>query len=182
MILYLARHGRSLGHGLFLGQSDPALSDDGRRQALQLAEHLRQSGIERIVSSALQRSVQTAALVAEATSIVPACDPRLNEVSYGRWDGLSWDDIESRWPDQARRKLANWWAITPEGGEPAQAFLERVSAAWGDLRADTRTTLIVGHAGVNGLLAELARAPGQPDWDRVTQFEQGYGEVLEIHT
>lgn len=180
MTLYLARHGRSLGEGLFLGQSDPGLSDEGRRQSEALAERLTGAGIGRILCSALARSVETASIVGRGLGIAVHRDPRLNELAYGRWDGLSWEEIERRWPGEAQRKLADWWAVTPGGGETQEAFHARIFTFWRDLRLAQTTTLLVGHAGVNGLLAELARSPGAPDWDRVVRFEQGYGEILSI--
>jgi broad specificity phosphatase PhoE len=180
MTFYLARHGRSLGEGLFLGQSDPGLSEEGRGQAEALAEGLAGAGIERIVCSTLRRSSETAAILGERLKLPVEQDPRLRELGYGRWDGLSWTQIEERWPKDAQRKLADWWGVTPQGGESQAAFLNRVKAFWEDLQFSRGTTLVVGHAGVNGLLAELAQSPDAVDWDRVTRFEQGYGEVRAI--
>ena len=179
MTLYLARHGRSQGQGLFLGQSDPGLSEEGRRQSEALAERLAGAAVERIVCSALKRSAETAAIVGPRFGLAAEQDARLNELGYGRWDGLAWEEIERRWPDEAQRKLVDWWDVTPEGGEGREAFHSRVLACWEDLRASQRGTLLVGHAGVNGLISELARG-GAVDWERVTRFEQGYGEAIEI--
>jgi len=180
MTLHLARHGRSLGQGLFLGQSDPGLSEEGRRQSDELARTLADAGIQRILSSALARSVETAAIVGKRLGLEPRSDSRLNELAYGRWDGLPWSEIERRWPEEARLKLADWWGVTPEGGEERDAFHARVRAVWLELRGSGECTLLVGHAGVNGLLAALARSPEAPDWDQVIRFEQGYGEVRRI--
>jgi broad specificity phosphatase PhoE len=180
MTLYLARHGRSLGEGLFLGQSDPGLSEEGRLQSEALADQLATTGIARIASSELRRSTETAAIVGARLGLPVQPDPRWNELRYGRWDGLPWSEIERQWPAEARRKLADWWAVTPEGGEGRDAFLERIRAAWQDLRGAHEAVLLIGHAGVNGLLSELCRAAGEVDWDRVTAFQQGYGEVRRI--
>ena len=180
MTLYLARHGRSLGEGLFLGQSDPELSAEGRRQSETLASRLAGAGITTVSCSVLRRSRETAAVVGERLAVEVLPDERWNELRYGRWDGLPWREIEQRWPGEAQRKLADWWTVTPEGGEPRDAFLERIQGAWNDLRARGKTALVIGHAGVNGLLTELCRSEGPLDWERVTRFEQGYGEVLRI--
>ena len=179
MTLYLARHGRSVGQGLFLGQSDPGLSEEGHAQAEALAERLAGVGIGRILCSPLKRSAETAVTVSLRLDTAVDQDPRLSEIGYGHWDGLAWDEIERRWPQEAQRKLADWWGVTPEGGEAREQFLLRVGACWNEIRSAGLPVLIVGHAGVNGLISELARGC-EVDWSRVTRFEQAYGAVLEI--
>ncbi len=181
MTLYLARHGRSVGRGLFLGQADRELSEEGMREAERLAEKLVRAGVERVVSSGLRRSIQTAERVAARLRLPVMRDARLDELDYGRWNGLAWEEIERRWPREARAKLADWWAVTPAGGEAQAVFLERVRSVWRELCAAPCTTAIAGHLGVNGLLAELAGG-GEPDWRRVTRFKQNYGEVARIQT
>jgi broad specificity phosphatase PhoE len=151
MTLYLARHGRSHGEGLFLGQSDPDLNADGVRQSETLAQGLAEARIERIVSSRLRRAQQTAEIVAARVGAAVEPDARWNEIGYGRWDGLPWSEIERQWPSEARAKLEDWWTVTPEGGEKRASFFARVRSAWKDLQAKGGTVLLVGHAGVNGL-------------------------------
>jgi broad specificity phosphatase PhoE len=168
MTLYLARHGRSLGEGFFLGQSDPELTDEGVRQSEELAEGLAEARIERIVCSRLLRAQQTAEIVGARIDVPVEPDARWNELRYGHWDGLAWSEIEQRWPSEAQAKLANWWTVTPEGGETRDAFSLRVKAAWDELRTIGGTVLLVGHAG------------GPVQWDRVTRFEQAYGDVRRI--
>ena len=103
--LYLARYGKCQLEGVLLGQYDTALSAAGRRQAQTLADHLTHSGIERVVSTGLQRAVQTAEAIAERLGVGLEQDVRLNEISYGSWDGLSWEEINRGGPLPARRKL-----------------------------------------------------------------------------
>ena len=152
MKVYLARHGESEGKRLFLGKADPPLSAEGRRQSEVLAERLQQAGIRRIVSSGLARSVQTAEILAARLGTPAEADPRFDEIGYGAWDGLAWDEIERRWPDEVRRKIADWWGVTPAGGEPSADFFARLRLGWNDLLAVDAPTLLVAHVGVNGVL------------------------------
>jgi broad specificity phosphatase PhoE len=178
--LYLARHGRSVGRGLFLGRSDPGLSEEGREQSRALAEGLAGAGVERILCSTLRRSRETAEEVAERLGLPVEADARWDEIGYGLWDGLSWDEIERRWPEQAQRKLESWWSVTPEGGEAREAFHERVREAWEAVRLRGGSAVLVGHAGVNALVNELSAGRGAVDWERVTRFQQEYGDFLRI--
>ena len=86
-----------------------------------------------IVSSRLQRAAETARILGLGLGIEPATDPRLNEISYGDWDGLTWAEIERRDPAAAQAKLDDWQGVTPPGGEPFEEFRNRVEAAVRDL-------------------------------------------------
>ncbi len=108
--LYLVRHAEPTLTGVLLGQCDPP----AKPCKLELPEG-------KVYTSALRRARETA----EGIVI-----PELNEISYGEWDGLTWTEIEQRWPDLSRQKLKNWTAITPPGGELWQAFKSRVQAAY----------------------------------------------------
>ncbi len=130
---FLIRHGMSENHRGFLGSSDPPLVPEGRRQAEALAETLANAGIEMIVSSRLQRAAETARVLGLRLGIEPATDPRLNEISYGDWDGLTWAEIEQRDPAAAQAKLDDWQGVTPPGGEPFEKFRDRIEAAVRDL-------------------------------------------------
>ena len=179
MRLHLARHGETTAAGRFLGQSDPPLSEEGRAQSEALAERFAGKRVERIVSSALVRSRETAAFVSARLGLPVEVDACLNEIAYGEWDGLPWAEIERRWPSEAARKIDDWWGVTPPAGESAEAFFARIRGALDALEADGRDTLLVGHAAVNGLIHEWSR--GSLDSPRtVLSFRQGFGETLEI--
>ena len=177
--MFLVRHGETTAEGRFLGASDAPLSPEGVRQAEALAAELAGAGVRLVVSSALQRARRTAAVLAGAWRVPHRVDARLNEKSYGVWDGLTWEEIERADPAGAAAKLADWWGYEAPGAESREGFLARVAGAWGDLRDEAAPLAVVAHAGVNALLAELVRG-GEPDWERVTRFRQGHGTALEL--
>ena len=176
-VIYLIRHGIPENHLAVLGQSDPPLTPQGREQARLLATTLAGKGVERVLSSGLRRARQTARVLANGLGAEWEQDARLNEITYGRWDGLKWEEIERQDPETAKRKLENWWEVTPRGGENFLDFYQRVRGAWIDLQLEVRTTAVVAHVGVNSVLAELARNKnsGQtPDWNLIRSFHQEY--------
>ena len=159
--LYLARHGKCQLEGVLLGQYDTSLSGEGRRQAQALADRLTHSRIERVVSSGLRRAVRTAEAITERLHIGLEQDARLNEISYGSWDGLSWEEINRGDSLTARRKLDDWWSVTAAGGEAHADFYERVLRAWESIRDHpAQVTVVVAHCAVNAVLIELARRSG----------------------
>lgn len=178
--IYLVRHGETATPGLFLGRSDPPLGELGRRQARQLAETL--PAPRRLVSSGLRRATETAAILGDHWGLDPTVDLRFNEISYGEWDGLSWAEIERRWPREAAHKLGQWWEVTPPGGEQSQALVVRLQAGWEDLCAGVKPVVVVAHVGVNAVLTEISRRTTGANlcWGRVEQFSQELGTWVEL--
>ncbi len=180
MKVYLARHGETDAPGRLLGATDPALSEAGLAQSRALAAALAETNVDRVISSALRRASQSAALVAARCGAPHEIDPRLDEIGYGDWDGLEWSQIERSDPDLAARKIADWWAVAPPNGETAEAFGARLTAFWTDLRkSEARAVVIVAHQAVNSCLVGLARS-GHIDWAAALAFAQRHGESIEI--
>lgn len=178
--MFLVRHGETTTPGLFLGRADPPLSDAGREQAERIAAALPPP--RTLVSSGLRRATETAAILAARWGVEARVDSRLDEIGYGAWDGLRWEEIEGRWPAESAAKLRNWWAVAPPGGEPFKGFVERLRGAWQNLLPAPRPVVVVAHAGVNAVLAELMRCESHEkiDWDRVLRHRQNLGEWLEF--
>jgi broad specificity phosphatase PhoE len=186
--IHVMRHGATEKPGVLLGQFDAALSGEGRRQARETARQLAAERIERVVSSALLRARETAQILADCLGLGAEADSGLNEISYGCWDGLPWDEIEQLDPVTAAQKAADWWSATPAGGESAADFARRVERVWKSLLAHpARATVVVAHEAVNAVLLELARRQGggdnkgwQPDWRRISSFKQEPGAYCRL--
>ncbi len=170
-----------------LGSSDPPLSPEGRRQVESLADELADTGIEAIVSSRLRRATETAHILGRRQGLPPETDPRLNEISYGEWDGLTWAEIERRDSAAVQAKLDDWRGFTPPGGELFEKFRARVDAAVRDLgRSSSGTIAVVAHIGVNALVEEtLHRNPqsgpeSEFDWNFVSAFQQDFATYRRI--
>ena len=145
LTLVLTRHGltgRSIPEQ-HLGQTiDIGLSDDGRAQAAALAARLAPISFERIVSSPLVRARQTAALIAavpgSAGSARPAVeiDPRLTEMDYGDWEGLTYEQIEERAAADWERWVSDPATLPYPGGESGNDVAARARAFLVDALAD----------------------------------------------
>jgi broad specificity phosphatase PhoE len=149
--MLVVRHGQSEWNALgrWQGQEDPPLSDLGRQQAQVAAGRI--GSVDLIVSSDLQRAVETAAIIAEGIGVGPVLvEPELRERHAGEWQGLTKDEIEKDWPGWLAERRR------PPGFEAGDVFLERVHAAMERLAAEHAGAeiLVVSHGGVIYILEE----------------------------
>lgn len=100
--LIVCRHGATewnLG-GRYQGQADIPLNDEGRAQALRLAEELAAEPLQAIYSSTLQRAWRTAEIVAARHDLPVVRDSRFNEIKQGAWEGRTLAEITAQWPEE----------------------------------------------------------------------------------
>ena len=126
--LLLARHGETDWNRdhRWQGHTGPPLNETGRRQAAELAAQIRR--IDAVYSSDTQRAHETALILAERHGIDVHTDPRLREVNFGLWEGLTRAEINERFGGGFSRWL-NGDSSVPDGGEADEAMAERVLAA-----------------------------------------------------
>jgi broad specificity phosphatase PhoE len=148
--LVLVRHAASRGAGKFVGQQDEPLSAEGQRQLKELARKLSRFQFHAIFASDLVRAIATARPAAQRRKLELQIRPGLREMHFGRWQGLSWEQIRRREPRAADRWLKHFASEPIPGAERFPRFKQRVKA---ELRAILdanrgRCVLVVTHAGV----------------------------------
>jgi probable phosphoglycerate mutase len=154
------RHGQTAWNAdkRIQGQLDLPLNDTGLLQARRLAEALFEEPIAAIYCSDLSRAVQTALPLAERKGLVLRRDSALRERGFGEFQGLTFDEITERWPEQALRWRRRDPEYGPAGGERLVDFHARcVAAAW-RLAAlhPGQTIALVAHGGVMDCLHRSA--------------------------
>ena len=152
--LYLVRHGdvlRPAGKS-YIGQIEAPLSAQGIKQARALHKWLQPVRFSSVVSSDLARARRTAEIIAGPRASIESL-AALREIDLGAWEGLTFRQIEQRFPEAyaARgRDLENW---RPPGGESFATCRARVLHALAEiLKLAPANLLIVAHAGVNRLI------------------------------
>jgi alpha-ribazole phosphatase len=156
--LLLARHGETDWNreGRWQGHTDTPLNELGRAQARALAEALQRERIDAVYTSDLSRSQETAEIVAAARGLEVHTDPRLREIHFGRWEGLTTPEIRARFPDEAERWFSDDGRNSFGGGETYVAMGERVVSALSEVAAahPNGNVLVILHGGpIRGLLA-----------------------------
>jgi broad specificity phosphatase PhoE len=161
MRLLLLRHGRTTAPpGTLVGSRvDPGLSDEGRAQATAAGALLHGRPLSAVVCSPLRRARETAALAAPGAS--PRIDARLQELDWGDITGLTFTQVEHRFPEVAAAWLHDGWP-TPPNGEHPHALWRRTASAVLDLHDAglQGDVLVVCHGGVIRALVGAARGLG----------------------
>ncbi len=85
---------------------DSPLSEIGHRQAEDVARFLAQRRLDAVYASPMVRAQQTAAAVGKRHGLGPVTVEPLIEADLGRWEGLSWDEIKEREPEEYERFIA----------------------------------------------------------------------------
>ena len=155
--LLLIRHGESTWNreGRVQGWLDPPLSERGVQQAALLAERLRAQPIDALYASPLQRARATAQAIADLKGLPLSVDDRLREHRLGGIQGLTADEIASKFPQlHARVGQTDLWVSAPDE-EPLEEFSERMRLCGAALaeRHAGQTIAVVSHGGsINRLL------------------------------
>jgi broad specificity phosphatase PhoE len=164
----MIRHGETVGNSSerMHGAGDVPLAPSGRAQVRSAARGLGPERFDLLVASPLQRSWQSAAIVAGGAPVV--IEPGFREIDFGRWEGMSLAEIEASDPVRYR----DWKARTPgfeyPGGEARATFRARVASGLARIESTgARSALLVLHKGVIRAIAEqlLGKplADGAPD-------------------
>jgi broad specificity phosphatase PhoE len=159
----LLRHGQTpmSVQRRYAGRTDVPLTEVGVQQAAAAAKRLASAGLGVIVTSPLQRRVQTAQGVAAFTGAAVITDGGFRETDFGAWEGLTFAEVRERWPAEMSAWLADP-EVAPPGGESFTDVSARVTEALDRVLAARagQTVLIVSHVTpIKMLVAAALLAP-----------------------
>jgi broad specificity phosphatase PhoE len=165
------------------GQKDTPLNGRGRDQASAVGRLVRDwRGADlanlRFVASPLGRTCETMRLARAAMGLPPDAfetEPRLMELTFGRWEGLTWEELKAIDPWAARAREGDKWSFTPPGGESYAMLAERLRPWPAAVESET---VVVSHGGVARVL--MALAGGVPIGTApVSDIHQGRALIFE---
>lgn len=177
-VFHILRHGERQESRVLVGRSPGiALSERGRVEIATVAERLAAADIRAIYASPLERTVESATIVAARLGLSVALREELIELDFGEWTGWTFDQIRAdpRWePWRTQRSLA-----TIPGGESMRQVQRRAVEAMlaiGEAHADDNVVL-VSHGDV--IRAMLVFALGMP-LDFFNRIEVAQGSLSTI--
>ncbi len=144
------------------GQLDIGLNATGLAQARRVASALGDEGLHAVYSSDLDRARRTAQALTETLGLPLRTDSGLRERAFGHFEGLTYDEIEARHPEDARRWRQREPDWAPAGGEALHAFQARAVATIAAIAARHRGqhVAVVTHGGVLDALYRAAARIG----------------------
>ncbi len=160
--IILIRHGETKGNreGLFRGQMDFPLNENGLNQARDLAFALANYAVTAVYSSPLARALTTAQIVARPHNLEVEIEPGFTNIHLGAWQGKPKAEIKEKFPE-----LWHLWVTEPErlqlpAGETLQDVQDRSFKALERIvqKNSGRIVAVVSHRAV--LKPLLARALG----------------------
>ena len=149
--LYLVRHGETPYNvaARYQGHQDSPLTPRGREQARRLRQRLASVRFVAAYSSDLRRTRQTLQLALAGRQLPRAYSPLWREVSYGRWEGLTYEEVKARWPAELRARYRHPESVAPSGGENMSDLRDRVLQGVQAIQGQHRggAVLVVSHGG-----------------------------------
>src|SRR4030042_2971704 len=153
--LLLIRHGETEWNAgeIFRGRADVNLNEKGIVQAKLLGEYLKNSRLETVYSSPLQRAVRTAERIAKHHTLDVTTESALIDMDYGEWQGMPLAEVKKIY-----KNLYIKWETSPEnvkfpGGECLDDVRNRaVTAVNKIVKKHKGSVVLVSHRVVNKVL------------------------------
>jgi broad specificity phosphatase PhoE len=178
-VLYLTRHGQT-DYNLnrrYQSRTDVPLNETGIEQARSLARGLAGTKFARVISSPMNRAVETAAIITGREASEIETDEVLLEAALGDWEARLEADLIAELGDSYFKWQAMGGLFAPPGGESIYSVMARLAEPaekWIE-EARERDILIVAHQGTN--VAFLMLVTGRCGKQAAEDFRQKNGQV-----
>ncbi len=185
--LYLIRHGetRDAHPKRYKGSIDVQLSEGGEEQMKRLSAFIAEKGSDRlhaVYSSDLRRAVKSAEIIAKPFGIKPHVMHGLRERNFGVWEGMTFDEIRERYPEEFEAWAGNPLKFSPVQGESTLEVRDRALRAFQEIveKHEGENTAVISHGGITRIL--LCHVLGIP-LENIFRIEQDFGalNVIEFH-
>jgi len=172
--LLLVRHGETTlnAEDRFAGSTDVPLGDSGRAQAERLAERLRRDPLAAVYASPLQRTLETATIVASPHHLPVATRDGLREIAHGHWEGLRRSEVETMYPEEYAAWEEDPLSVAPAGGECGAHVIARAMPVVREIviAHPDHSVLVVSHkATIRLIIASLLGLDPRGYRDRLDQ-------------
>lgn len=189
LVIYLLRHGETEGaKKVYKGHIDVPLSRDGEAQIEKVASFLKKYvkkynlKPEIIYSSPLKRAFVSAEILGKTLSLKVKSEEILKERSFGKWEGLSINEIVSLYPDDFERWRLNPARFSPPEGESTLEVSKRASEALRRIIKAHKDSqiFITAHGGINRVI--LCNILGMP-LENIFRIEQDFAcvNIIEFY-
>jgi len=178
--IYLIRHGEieSAGEKRYIGIKDVKLSAYGIYQAKKLQHFFSDIYIDKIYCSSLTRTIETAKIIKAYKNIQLVEEDNLREINMGSWEGKTFNEIKTKFPDEFERRIKEIDTFKPAGGESFKECRERAVSVFKRISQESFENIIVtSHAGINrSIISDILGMPV----NNIFKLKQDYGCINKI--
>lgn len=149
MLLYLIRHGESIGNlkRLMFGHSDHPLTECGILDAERVREKLCDISVTHCYTSTLKRASHTAEICFGDKDVPITYTDALREQFMGDWEDCTFPELQEKYPEELNAMMKDWSRNPPVGGETFEQVFKRVTACVDEIIARGEDAAIVAHNG-----------------------------------
>lgn len=182
--LFIIRHGQSITNidKIFTGRLDAPLSDLGIKQAKKTAEYIYENyHIDKVYASDLKRAFKTGEIVAEKFGLEAISVPELREICGGVWEGMVFDNIPEKYPDEYDVWINDQGNFCAKDGESSKEVYDRISKAIVKIAEenDGKNIVIAGHAFAIRTFLCYARGKGVEELQNTSYVTNSSISIME---
>lgn len=181
--LILVRHALTVDNqkSRLSGHIDSSVSEEGKEQIDKITNYLKDFDIDKIYTTTSSRTKDTVKKLSELKSIEIIEKESLKEISFGDFEGLTFKEIENRYPEEFQDMIKKGYEYKYPNGESLIDSYNRVCIELDNIISnnDNRTILICSHGGtIRNIITYLISNSYKYHWN--FKIDNGSVTILEI--
>ena len=181
--LILVRHALTVDNqkSRLSGHIDSSISEEGKEQIDKLTNYLKDFDIDKIYTTTSSRTKSTVKKLSELKSIEIIEKESLKEISFGDFEGLTFDEIKDKYPKEFQDMIEKGYEYKYPNGESLIDSYNRVCIELDNIISnnDDRTILICSHGGtIRNIITYLISNSYKYHWN--FKIDNGSVTILEI--
>jgi broad specificity phosphatase PhoE len=180
---FLVRHGQTEWNleGRYQGVTNTKLTSEGQKQAELAAKYLSRVNFAGFYSSPIGRTIETAEIFKKVLNMDYQVRENLKELNFGKWEGLKFDDIVTKYNTDFQNWIKNPFENPPTDGESFSNIIKRGSQEINKIlneNEDDSNILLITHGGfIVAMLVQWLMIPPQR-WSSVIQNHGAINTVV----
>lgn len=181
--LILVRHALTVDNqnNRLSGHIDSAISEKGKEQIHKITNYLKDFKIDKIYTTTSSRTKDTVKKLSELKSIDIIEKENLKEISFGDFEGLTFKEIEDKYPEEFQDMIKKGYEYKYPNGESLIDSYNRVCTELDNIISnnDGKTILICSHGGtIRNIITYLISNSYKYHWN--FKIDNGSVTILEI--
>lgn len=181
--LILVRHALTVDNqkSRLSGHIDSSISEEGKEQIDKITNYLKDFDIDKIYTTTSSRTKDTVKKLFELKSIEIIEKESLKEISFGDFEGLTFDEIKDKYPKEFQDMIEKGYEYKYPNGESLIDSYNRVCIELDNIISnnDDRTILICSHGGtIRNIITYLISNSYKYHWN--FKIDNGSVTILEV--